>query len=236
MIPRLVTVRDQAETQLDESRAHLEGCFVDIDFGLDDSAINSFAALRRAFDALRSCEKIWDITGTAQTNRIVERTIAATRISRSVVQFDFASSDIIRSKYQAMRFGNVTGLDVHIYPGFIMTRDKGSDFALIELHELDLRLSQSHFIEEEGVPSDSEVVGHTWRKANKDGSPDKRFNGNYQIPIAMYGEIWFRSPTGLLEAYMLSNYAKTAAFSAAMTGHKKGNCSRFCWQHLGIES
>jgi hypothetical protein len=64
------------------------------------------------------------------------------------------------------------------------------------------------------------VVGQTWAKANKDGSPDRRFNNNYQIPIAKYGVLWFQSPTGLLEAYMISDYAKTESFALAVSHHR----------------
>ena len=61
------------------------------------------------------------------------------------------------------------------------------------------------FIEEDGVPSDSKVVGQEWAKTNKDGSRDKRFAGNYQIPIALYGELILKSATGLDEKFVVSN-------------------------------
>jgi hypothetical protein len=120
-----------------------------------------------------------------------------------------------------LRLGNVTGLDIHIYPGFVMMRGDGSDFALIEFRELSVGLMSTNFVEEERVPSDSEVVGQTWKKVNKDGSRDKRFNGNYQIPLTHYGELTFQSPTGLLEVYMVSSFAKTQAFAAALTNYQR---------------
>jgi hypothetical protein len=55
------------------------------------------------------------------------------------------------------------------------------------------------------IPADSPVVGHTWWKANKDGSPDRRFKGNFRIPIVQYGMLTLKSPTGLNEAYLISN-------------------------------
>jgi hypothetical protein len=54
-------------------------------------------------------------------------------------------------------------------------------------------------VEPDPVPKDSRVVGQTWAKANKDGSRDKRFADNYEIPIALYGSLVLKSDNGLWE-------------------------------------
>jgi hypothetical protein len=59
--------------------------------------------------------------------------------------------------------------------------DQATHNAFAEVRELQVKFSQMSFIEEEGVPSDSEVIGETWKKTNKDGSRDRRFASNYQI-------------------------------------------------------
>lgn len=221
LVPKLASAAQETSVKLEEARAQLSGCYVEIDFAFDDVTHSTYAALIRAFEALKSCEKIWDITSTVATNRVVQRTLATQSLARTPVAFDFAHSDIIKSQHQAMRLGNMNGLDLQIFPGFVLMRDKGGDFALIELRELDFKFGQSQFIEEEKLPSDSEVVGHTWRKTNKDGSPDRRFKDNYQIPIARYGEYQFKSSTGVNEAYHLSSYSKSETFAAAFEAHKR---------------
>jgi hypothetical protein len=90
------------------------------------------------------------------------------------------------------------------------------DFALIDVRELEVKFSQMSFIEEEGVPGDSDVIGETWKKTNKDGSRDRRFTNNYQIPIAKYAEIEFRSASGLYEVYQFSNFAAGLAFNQSL--------------------
>ncbi|HEY2034427.1 MAG TPA: SH3 domain-containing protein [Rhizomicrobium sp.] len=220
MIPRLAIQAKDAGEKLEDTRAQLDECYVDIDFGFDAAAEGTFAAMCRSFEVLRSSQRIWDITATAATDRVKERTTATQSISRTPVQFSFSQVDIIRSKYQTVRFGNVSGLEVHLYPGFLLTREPGTDFALIEWKDAAIQFKISRFIEEEAVPKDSEVVGNTWAKANKDGSPDRRFSDNHQIPIVKYGELWFGSPTGLLEAYMVSNCGSAENFSIAVAHHK----------------
>lgn len=74
---------------------------------------------------------------------------------------------------------------------------------------------------EEAVPTDAELIGHTWKKANKDGSPDRRFVDNYQIPILKYGDIRLTSPSGLNEAYMISNEQLANRFAEAFVNFQR---------------
>jgi hypothetical protein len=73
------------------------------------------------------------------------------------------------------------------------------------------------FIENETVPPDAEVVGHAWHKSNKDGSSDRRFAQNFQIPIALYGEIRFKTRNGVEEAYNASRCGSALAFGHAIS-------------------
>ena len=224
-IPRLAEAVDAAEQHLEQSRAELEGCIVEVDFGFDDATLGSYAALTRAFGALRSCQRIWDITSTSAINRVAERTVATTAIRRTAVRFDIANPLIVKSQHQVLQLGNVAGRDIQIFPGFVMMRDAGHDFALIEYREFHASLRHSNFVEEESVPSDTQVIGQTWKKANKDGSPDRRFNDNYAIPIVEYGELTLSSPTGLLEAYQFSNVGHAEGFAQALEAHKRALAS-----------
>ena len=208
-LPKLVQLATEAASALTSARQQLAGCSVEIDFAFDDSTLNSFAALVRSFKSLAASQKIWDITASVLANRFVERTVAHHNVSRTLANLSFGQSDIIDTKYRALHFTNSNGNDIFIYPGFVMMPTASKDFALIDVRELQVSFSESDFIEEtESVPNDSEVVGTTWKKANKDGSQDRRFNNNFQIPIVKYGQLELRSATGLWEVYQFSNYAE----------------------------
>ena len=224
-IPRLVAGANKASDELDETKAKLDGCFVEVDFAFDDNTRNTYDALVRSFDALRSAQRIWDITATASVDQVRQRTTASSALTRKPVAFGFANSEIIRSQYRAMTLSTVTGRDLQIYPGFAMMRDAARDFALIEFGHFDCRLAQSNFIEEESVPSDAEQVGATWKRANKDGSRDRRFNDNYQIPVLRYGALAFSSPSGLAEVFQISNFGKASEFAHALAAHKRALAS-----------
>ena len=92
---------------------------------------------------------------------------------------------------------NANGGDIFFYPAFALYFVTSESFALLEYSEVKLVFATTRFIEEEAIPPDSKVVGNTWAKANKDGSPDKRFKDNYQIPITQYGKLIITSATGM---------------------------------------
>lgn len=37
------------------------------------------------------------------------------------------------------------------------------------------------------APEDALIAGYTWKYANKNGSPDRRYNNNFSVPICKYG-------------------------------------------------
>jgi hypothetical protein len=88
-----------------------------------------------------------------------------------------------------------------------------------------LRLTQNptKFLERDGVPSDAQIVGRSWRYVNKGGGPDRRFRDNPEIPIALYTELYFKSDTGLNELFMVSNQAAATCFRTAIEAFR--NCA-----------
>lgn len=205
-------------TQAEVSRLILweENTKIAITFESSDASQRAYAAMVRAFDMLKSSVKKWDITADKATDQFAERTLATRSVNRHPVTFDFSSTDLIQFTGRAMRFQNVNGDDILLYPGVAVIPRADGAFALIDLRELQINAEYRRFHEEEGVPSDSRLDGHTWAKTNKNGSPDRRFKDNYQIPVCIYGNITFLSQTGLFEEYMVSNADAAQAFAEAV--------------------
>ena len=74
-------------------------------------------------------------------------------------------------------------------------------------------------IEVVGIPKPqaSCAMGVKDLPANKDGSPDRRFNGNRQIPVARYGKLSIESGNGLREEWLASNADAALVFGRAWT-------------------
>ncbi len=192
-----------------------------VTFEVGDAAQRAYSSMVRAFDTLRLSSKKWDVAADRSTNQFVERTLANRTVDRHPVAFEFSSSDLIQFTGRSMRFENVNGDDILIYPGVAIIPRADGVFALIDIRELKIGVEWVRFHETEGVPNDTEVIGHTWAKTNKDGSPDRRFKENYQVPICLYGQIAFRSQTGVTEEYMVSNAKAALAFVEAVQAYQR---------------
>ncbi len=55
------------------------------------------------------------------------------------------------------------------------------------------------------APSDTKVLGHVWRYANKNGGPDLRFKDNYQLPVCLMGSVFLTSDNGFSLILNFSN-------------------------------
>ena len=218
---------EQLEAALPDTAAEVErlqgwheATHIDIRFETTDLAKKAYAALVRAFDSLRGSSAIWDITSDRGTHRVIERTSASRMLTRHPVVVDFSASDLVRFEGRAMRFQNVNGEDILLFPGMAMMPRADGAFALIDVRELQIEFNAVQFIEEEAVPSDTKVVGQTWAKVNKNGSPDLRFRDNYQIPVCLYGRLLLTSPGGVEEEYQFSNAEAAGNLSRAFEAYK----------------
>lgn len=213
--------RRNKKEYLDDLNNQLQNCFVNINMQLDEQFEKKYVDLLGKFKNLLTCEKIWDLTSSVSVDRRKTRSAAAKSVSRRAVKFGLGNIDIIKSKYDALHFENANGGDLYIYPAFVALVDDNKKFGLIDIRKLEFNFWGQKFIEEENIPKDAVIVDHTWAKVNKNGTPDKRFKGNCQIPVCQYGEMTLKSDTGLNEAYSLSSFEKSSNFAKAMLEYQK---------------
>lgn len=126
----------------------------------------------------------------------------------------------IKANFNPLYFQNGNGADIYFYPNFIIVYSSKEKFAIIGLNELRFKFAPARFIETGTVPTDSKIIDRTWAKVKKNGTPDKRFKDNYQIPIVRYGNIALQTSTGLNEEYEFSNYEFAEAFASAFLSHQ----------------
>ena len=193
----------------------LESTAIDADFELSAESRAAFADLVQQFDALRLSSAIWDVSESARVDRASTRSAASQNVKRHSVSFVQTALEAMASEFDSLHLSNANGGDLYFFPCFLAVRRNDNNFALIDIRQLNISASSIRFIEDERLPSDSERVGTAWARSNKDGSPDRRFTNNYQIPVLRYGEFLLSSRTGLNEAYMISNSAVCERFGGA---------------------
>jgi hypothetical protein len=202
---------------LAELKQQLLECKVAIDIDIDENIKGKYDRLKQAFNNLTKSAKIWDKTSAVKNND--NRSAASNSITRTETKLSNQKIEFINADFDALYFKNQNGSDIYIFPAFAVLFDDKNNFGLVDLSELKVSFRTTNFLEEESIPSDSKTISEAWAKVNKDGTPDKRFKGNYKIPIVEYAEIEFKSNTGIYEVFMFSNTNYANAFADAYTNY-----------------
>lgn len=85
-----------------------------------------------------------------------------------------------------------------------------SGVGAVEYKNIILDVADTKFHEDGVVPRDATVIGHTWQYVNNNGTPDRRFKDNKQIPICMYSVLHVGVQQGGLDVRFLAS--KESAF------------------------
>lgn len=207
-----IAAKEEAIRQLLEQ---IDKCYLELNVVFEPDMEAKYQRLVDSFKQLSNSEKIWDVTSAQVEDSLITRSAASTIIRKTEVNIGIRSIDDIRSNYESLWFRNANGGDLYIYPNFLVMYSSQQEFALVELNSVEVECAPVRFIETSTVPSDTEIIDKTSFKVNKDGSADRRFKGNYQIPVVKYGEIRLKSDSGLHEQYQFSNYESTEQLGEA---------------------
>lgn len=212
-----IVAKNKAIEQLDKQ---IEKCYVDLDIDFDSDIKVKYDKAVAAFKNLCNSKKIWDVTSAQFEDRKVTRSAASTAVNKREVRFGLKGLEDIKSKFEVLWFKNANGADIYLYPTFVVMYSSLKSFALISLDELQFSHAPVRFVETGMVPRDSKIIDRTWAKVNKNGTPDRRFKGNYEIPVVRYGQINLKTNTGLNEEYEFSNYEYSEQFASAFLEFK----------------
>lgn len=187
-------------------KIQIEESVLSLNLNLDENFTQKYNELLDAFKKLTTSHKIWDVTHASLQDTVRARSSAGTLVNKEEVQFGFKNLQDVKCEYVPMYLKNANGPDLYIYPCFIIVFKNRERFAVVGFDELEIIHRSVNFTERGKVPKDSKIIDHTWAKVNKNGTRDRRFKDNYQIPIVRYGEITFKTNLGLDEEYEFSNY------------------------------
>jgi hypothetical protein len=164
---------------------------VRINYHLEEAASEVASALSEAFEDLRTSKSVWNIDDQV-TTADWKRHAGATRLNKRKRMYPLiARPSCIRGRVNFPAF-KLARDEIYFLPDIMLVVTTGSVAAI---HYQDLAISDhsQSFIEDGPVPSDADVITHTWRYVNKSGGPDRRFNWNRKMPVCSYGELDFKS-------------------------------------------
>ena len=174
----------------------------------------SFRTFTQWADALASCRRAWHV---AAEGRVYDRKYhagASSLVHRNATAVRSAAPPFVRTNVPVLSIaaGRRT---LYFLPDHLLVYD-GTSIGAVSYRSVEIAATRQRFIETEGVPGDAAVVDYTWRYVNKSGGPDRRFSNNPRIPICLYGELHFRTVSGLNEVVQLSRNGVGEGFAAAV--------------------
>ena len=212
------TVLARRRAEVATLNANLDMSAVSVDFDMESMVGDPHRRMREAFDRMAMCQRTWSISSSQRIDSVKARTTAGYVVGRRSVLLRHGADPLVRTSEPPLAMPVQGGRSTaYFYPGFVLVADRdGRDFALIDLVDLKVASAATRFTETEGVPADAVVVGTTWAKSNKDGSRDRRFANNQQLPVAGYGEVILSGHGGFNEAFMTSRVEPCQDFAAAV--------------------
>ncbi len=175
---------------------------IDLDYSIDDDQQPLVDERMNPMIKITESAKIWRIM---QTSKVIDKKYtsgASTTVKQTVCKATIKTPFPFKANLQVASFK--AGKETLLFLPDKLFIMQGSKIGALNYSDIISNAHTTHFIESEGVPKDSQVVGQTWKYVNKSGGPDKRFKDNRQLPICLYGELELSSTSGLNTVIMFS--------------------------------
>ncbi|MCF0186081.1 MAG: DUF4236 domain-containing protein [Bacteroidaceae bacterium] len=205
------------EHTLTKLKERLDSVQYDVDAELDEAQLKAYGKICEAFENLQDCEKVWLITSQQANTQI--KSSASTSVVRQDGCIFSGVFNYLKSQFDIPAF-EVSAGTLYLYPKFAILAQRPGSFQFVSYDNVTISYSIVRFNEEDGVPSDAERDGYTWRYINKNGGPDRRFADNRKIPVAIYGKLIIQYGK-FTYTFHFSNYGKTKLFVQALADYKE---------------
>ncbi len=202
------------KTEISTLRDNLAASRISVSFDMESAVAAPHLRMLAAFDQLASSQGSWVLQMSQQIDRVRARSMSSGVVARRPTRLTRRSDPLVDTVDCPLSLPVQNGRSTaYFYPGFVLVVDAArSDFALIDLKELDISYAGVQFTETERTPADAKLVGKVWAKSNKNGTRDRRFKDNCELPVMLYGELNLKTPGGLREAFMFSRNEDCQAF------------------------
>lgn len=177
-------------------------------FDLDDKAEARFVNLCNEIRNLSSVSKLQAIKSTAQYLDTRYTGGAGQGVSLVAGSVTFGDMPGVSANVAIPQISSDT-TTIAFCPDRVLLFQK-SGVGAVEYKNLSLEVADTRFHEDGVVPRDATIVGNTWRFVNNNGTPDRRFKDNKEIPICRYSNLQVATKQGGLDVRFLAS--KSGAF------------------------
>lgn len=183
---------------------------IKIDFDLDDECTASWDGLKQTLASLR--ENAAQIQSAhADVYKPKYHSGASTLVDMKTLQIqDRTHFPFISSNAGVPTIEPVPGTAYCFFPDRILVL-QGRDVGVIRYDEISCQCMPSRIVQQ-SVPRGARVVGNTWEYVNKDGSPDRRFASNRELPIVEYASLQLTSVRGMEHRILVADHSAAMDF------------------------
>ena len=161
-----------------------------IKYDLDSNASLEWEKYSEIINMLKSSKRIWIVESSKLNSNTKYNAGASRKISRStawIKRIKPKHNTGLKVKTDVPSVVIKSGICSLLFLPSDVIIKKGAKYAAYSYDQLIVYASTTNFVESSIVPRDAEIIEYTWQYVNKDGTRDKRFNNNVQIPVCRYG-------------------------------------------------
>ncbi|MCU1496298.1 MAG: hypothetical protein JWM47_251 [Acidimicrobiales bacterium] len=184
-------------------------------YDVNDQAADRFERFIERFGQAAATAITWHMTAQGRVNTTYQSKVnagAGVLVQRKPIRFGRDGPKLLVTNI-AVPSIDTGSRSLYLLPDLVLVRD-GKNYSTIAWADLRVVSSIERFIEDGAVPRDAVRVGSTWQYVNKNGTPDRRFNNNRQLPILAYGEVQLFSSGGFHMRLQMSSQAGAVALAA----------------------
>ena len=182
---------------------------VNVQYEYDEYGEKKISLIQSLMEILQSNKAMWQVNDVFHNTRTKVHAGASQSISRSAINIQTKKPYFLNTNVTCY-FVKLKKEKLYILPDKMIVVSKNKVGA-IDLSDLDMSVADKQFIENV-APKDAQILSFTWQYVNKNGTPDKRFNNNRQLPVCRYGTISFKTQQGFNTLIYCSNVNKAAEF------------------------
>jgi hypothetical protein len=189
--------------------AHKTGT-VQLEYTLDDEKKEEYNRRIEAWEILAESDKGWQIIQEANVSNQKVNAGADRNVNRVVCKIEKTAPFYINTNVDTIQIKLHKEILIFLPDKVFVIRK--CKVGIVNYEDVSILVSQTRFIESDIVPNDAAVVDSTWQYVNKNGTPDRRYSNNRQLPICQYGVVYLTSSNGLNVEMQFSNVNKTQDF------------------------
>lgn len=170
--------------------------------------------LQKVMDCLKDCAAVWQVNDVYANSSTRRNGGAGRSVNLIKLKIKRRKPFFLHTNAKTY-FVKLKKEKLYILPDVIIIEGK-KGLGVAALKDLDISVESTRFVANI-APKDAKVLSYTWQYVNNNGTPDKRFKNNVQLPVCQYGLVDLKTNGGFHTRLYLSSIEKTQQFSDIAT-------------------